>query len=271
MPLNAKDPRFQKLLLGLLGLAGLLYCFFFTTWVPFTYKANASQLSALSAQYMSMTKDLNKARQSAHQLSYLEREYELLHRKWEQGQALLPQMVDMAWVLRTLTLMGNQSGVEFTLFRPLPPKPAQYHTENPIEIKAVGGYHQIGAFLAEVANLSRIVNVTNLEITTNKDRIEDQPAAVSFVAVTYTLGGTGVPPGQTGAAGKDKSARAQAAGGSAAAAAGGTAGGSEGATTGGTAGTTTGGTAGATTGDHGAAAESTPRPAPLRSDGGSGE
>ena len=196
MAINSKDPRFQRGFLISLGVAGLLYCFFFTAWVPFTYKANATQLGALEAQYLSMNKDLNKARQAAHRLPYLEREYELLHRKWEQGRSLLPEKVDMAWVLRTITLLGTRSGVEFTLFRPLPPQPAQYHTENPVEIKVVGGYHQIGSFLAEVANLDRLINISNLEVVTNKDKVADKPAEASFVAQTYTLGGTGVAPDQ---------------------------------------------------------------------------
>jgi type IV pilus assembly protein PilO len=194
MPINASDPRLQKSLLGGILLAGLLYSYFFTTWVPFTYKANAAELKGLETHYLDMSKDLNKARQATHRLPYLEKEYELLHRKWEQSQALLPERQDMAWLLRTITLLGTQAGVEFTLFHPLPSRPAQYHTENPIEIKVVGGYHQIGAFLAEVANLERVIHVDDLEVQTGKEKNSEQPAEASFVASTYTLGGTGVAP-----------------------------------------------------------------------------
>jgi len=45
-----------------------------------------------------------------------------------------------------------------------------------------------------MANLQRIVNVTNLDLETNKDHDSDKPAEASFVAVTYTLGGTGAAP-----------------------------------------------------------------------------
>jgi type IV pilus assembly protein PilO len=196
MPMDMKDPRLQKAILVAIALAGVLYCYFFTTWVPFTYRANASQVGLLEDHYREMSKDLNKARQAAHSLPYLEKEYDLLHRKWEQSRSLLPEHQDMPWLLRTITLLGTQSGVEFTLFRPLPSKPAQYHTEDPIEIRVRGGYHQIGAFLAELANLDRIVNVTDLEITSPKDREEGITAEAGFVASTYTLGGTGVPPEQ---------------------------------------------------------------------------
>jgi type IV pilus assembly protein PilO len=110
----------------------------------------------------------------------------------------------MAWLLRTITLLGTQAGVEFTLFRPLPPRPVQYHTENPIEITVVGGYHQIGAFLGEIANLDRIISVSELEIKTSKEKDPDQPAEASFVATTYTLGGTGVSPEEAKASAQGK-------------------------------------------------------------------
>jgi type IV pilus assembly protein PilO len=200
MPLNPKDPRVQKVFLGGIALAALLYSYFFTTWVPFTYQANASQVGSLEERYRGLSKDLNKARQATHRIPYLEKEYDLLHRKWEQSRSLLPEEQDMASLLRTITVLGTQAGVEFTLFRPLAPRPLQYHTENPIEITVVGGYHQIGAFMGEMANLDRIISVTELEINTSKEKDPEQPAEAHFVAITYTLGGTGVAPEQAKAA-----------------------------------------------------------------------
>jgi type IV pilus assembly protein PilO len=194
MALNPKDPGFQKALLGGLFLAALVYVFVFTEWLPITYKANASELTGLEEKYRDISKNLNKARQATHRLPYLEKEYLLLHRKWEQSQALLPESQDQAWCLRTISLLGAQAGVEFTLFRPGAPRPQQYYTEHPIEISVAGGYHQVGAFLGEVASLDRIINVDDLEITASKDRNPERPAAASFVARTYVLGGTGKPP-----------------------------------------------------------------------------
>lgn len=194
MPTDVRDPRVQKGILAAIGVAGLLSCYFLTDWVPFTYKANASQIQELENSYREMSKDLNKARQATHSLPYLEKEYELLHRKWEQSESLLPEDQDMAWLLRTVTLLGTNAGVQFTLFHPLPAKPSQHHTENPIEIKVRGSYHQVGSFLGELANLERIVNVSDLEMIVPKDKDEEETCEAYFVASTYVLGGTGVPP-----------------------------------------------------------------------------
>jgi type IV pilus assembly protein PilO len=41
----------------------------------------------------------------------------------------------------------------------------EYYAELPISIRVTGRYHDIGAFAADVANLSRIVTLHNMVIT----------------------------------------------------------------------------------------------------------
>ncbi|MEZ4651151.1 MAG: type 4a pilus biogenesis protein PilO [Candidatus Eisenbacteria bacterium] len=195
MAINARDPRVQKSILGAMLVGAVVYVYFFTDWFAFTYKANASELSELEEEYRELSKDLNKARQAINRLPYLEKEYELLHEKWEQGRQLLPEEEEMVEMLQKITLLGTRAGVEFTLFKPLPPRPMQDYTEIPMEITVAGGYHQVGAFLSEVANMKRIVNVSGLEMKTVEERSarEGQTATATFEAVAYRLGGTGVP------------------------------------------------------------------------------
>lgn len=210
MPINPKSPAVQKAILGGMLLVALLYVNFFTQLLPFTYKANAAEVTTLETNYKELSKDLNKARQATHRLPYLEKEYLLLHQKWEQSRSLLPEEQDMAWCLRTISLLGSQAGVQFTLFKPLPTRPAQYYTEHPIEINVTGGYHEVGSFLSEVANLDRVINVTQLDLQTPKSRDEETPVEASFVAVTYVLGGTGVPPEEEPAISKEAADKAKA-------------------------------------------------------------
>ncbi len=194
MGIQLRNPKAQRIILGSIVGLGVLYVYFMTAWVPFTYKASAAELKDLSGRYEVVSRDLTKARQQVNSLPYLQKEYELVHSKWQSAQALLPDKEEMASLLRAVTLLGDQSGVIFVLFRPLPPSPAQYYTEHPVEVTVEGGYHEIGAFLGELANMQRIVTVSGLSISTAKESPEDKPASASFIAKTYTLGGTGVPP-----------------------------------------------------------------------------
>ena len=197
MAINAKDPRVQKSILGAMLMGAVVYVYFFSDWFSFTYKANASELTVLEEDYRELSKDLNKARQAINRLPYLEKEYELLHAKWEQGRQLLPEEEEMVEMLQRITLLGTRAGVEFTLFKPLPHRPMPDYTEIPIEITVAGGYHQVGAFLSEVANMKRIINVSSLEMETVEAREAraDQTSTATFEAVAYRLGGTGVPEG----------------------------------------------------------------------------
>lgn len=216
MAFDIRNPQSQKLFLGLVAGGVLSYGYFFTDLVPFTFKAQAAEIGTLENRYRDLSKDLTKARSAINQLPYLEQESDLLHGKWEQGRVMLPEAVEMTALLRTLTIIGNQTGVEFVKFRPLQPKPATNYTENPVEISVVGGFHQVGAFLAEIANLDRVINVRGLSLETNKDKRDPLalPAQASFLAVAYTLGATAPPPpppdmkkGSKGASAKTKPAK----------------------------------------------------------------
>ena len=211
MALNARDPRFQKSVVGVLLVGCVLYTYFFTDWFSFTYKANASELDTLEGEYRELSKDLNKARQAINRLPYLEKEYELLHRKWEQGRVLLPEDESMVDLLREVTLLGTRAGVEFTLFEPLVQRSMMDYTEVPVQVTVAGGYHQVGGFLAEIANMERIVNVSGLKMETVPDHqaVAGQTATATFEAVAYRLGGTGVPPAE----GEDTAAAAKTAAG----------------------------------------------------------
>ncbi|MDM7917265.1 MAG: type 4a pilus biogenesis protein PilO, partial [Candidatus Eisenbacteria bacterium] len=139
MAIQLNDPKTQKAALAtILGLA-VLYVYFLTSLFPFTYKASAAQIGELNGRYTQLSSDLTKARQTVHSMAYLEQEYELLHRKWLSAEALLPDEQEMASLLRAVTLLGDQSGIDFVLFRPLPEQAAQYYTEHPVEVQVEGG------------------------------------------------------------------------------------------------------------------------------------
>jgi type IV pilus assembly protein PilO len=63
----------------------------------------------------------------------------------------------------------NQAGLgrslQFELFRPGQVNVKEYYAELPIAVKVTGSYHDIGAFVADVANLSRIVTLNNLALS----------------------------------------------------------------------------------------------------------
>jgi type IV pilus assembly protein PilO len=51
------------------------------------------------------------------------------------------------------------------LFRPGQVSVKEYYAELPITLRVTGRYHDIGSFASDIANLSRIVTLSNLSIT----------------------------------------------------------------------------------------------------------
>ena len=77
----------------------------------------------------------------------------------------LPGKAEMDALLSDINQAGLGRGLQFELFRPGQQQVKDYYAELPIAIRVTGRYHDVGAFAADVANLSRIVTLQNLAIT----------------------------------------------------------------------------------------------------------
>jgi type IV pilus assembly protein PilO len=77
----------------------------------------------------------------------------------------LPGKAEMDALLSDINQAGIGRGLQFELFRPGAVAVRDYYAELPISIRVVGRYHDIGAFTADIANLSRIVTLHDLALT----------------------------------------------------------------------------------------------------------
>ena len=81
----------------------------------------------------------------------------------------LPGKAEMDALLSDINQAGLGRGLQFELFRPGSVVVKDYYAELPIAIKVSGRYHDIGAFAGDIANLSRIVTLHNLVVTSPND------------------------------------------------------------------------------------------------------
>ena len=81
----------------------------------------------------------------------------------------LPSKAEMDALLSDINQAGLGRSLQFELFRPGQVAAKDYYAELPIAVRVTGRYHDLGAFAADVANLSRIVTLNNLTITPQKD------------------------------------------------------------------------------------------------------
>ena len=193
MALDLKSPVQQKIILSALLAVGALSVFFFTHFLPFNFPNQAERIDGLKAEYEKKSTELARARATVADLPRFEAEYEQLHQRWSLAAELLPTDRQVAALLRKITLAAQQTGVRFVTFRPSGPKNEQYYTEMPLQITVNGGYHQIGSFLAELANLRRIITVSNLKLKAGSGTDPLLTTAVDFTASAYSLNTTPAP------------------------------------------------------------------------------
>lgn len=86
--------------------------------------------------------------------------------------ALLKQLPDKSEI-EALLIEVNQAGLgrglQFELFKPGQEQIKDFYAELPISVKINGGYHDFGAFAADIAKLPRIVTLNNISIVPVKD------------------------------------------------------------------------------------------------------
>jgi len=82
-----------------------------------------------------------------------------------QVEKQLPGKAEMDALLSDINQAGLGRGLLFESFRPGQVQVRDYYAELPIALKVTGRYHDIGAFAADIANLSRIVTLHDMNLT----------------------------------------------------------------------------------------------------------
>ncbi len=200
MDINVKDPKLLRWAGAVLVVLVIVPMYFISASYPFTYASRTKTIAELEAHHQKLAQDLERARLLVRNLERVEQEYAILNDQWQVAQALLPEENEMPDLLRKVTAAGQQSGVEFELFRPQTPVNQGFYSDNPVEVRIAGGFHQTGVFLSRLANLNRIVNVGNLTVEGIDDQSDTPYTVITEMTITaFTQGASNVLPGAEGA------------------------------------------------------------------------
>ncbi len=127
------------------------------------------ELTAEKAKEVQLKEDYKKKLAQAVNLDALKKQREQVQQYVTQLEKQLPSKAEMDALLSDINQAGLGRSLQFELFRPGQVSVKEYYAELPIAVRVSGRYHDIGAFAADIANLSRIVTLNNLTITPVKD------------------------------------------------------------------------------------------------------
>jgi len=132
---------------------------------------------ALKAEYK------NKLAQAIN-LDALKKQKEEVQTYVTQLEKQLPGKAEMDALLTDINQAGIGRGLVIDQFIPGATETKEYYAELPIAIRVTGRFHDIGAFAADIAALSRIVTLHNLSISPDQ-RSTGGGLSMEAVARTY--------------------------------------------------------------------------------------
>lgn len=127
------------------------------------------ELVAEQAKEVQLREDYKKKLVQAVNLDALKKQREQVQQYVTQLEKQLPSKAEMDALLSDINQAGLGRSLQFELFRPGQVSVREYYAELPIAVRVTGRYHDMGAFAADIANLSRIVTLNNLSLTPSKD------------------------------------------------------------------------------------------------------
>lgn len=134
---------------------------------------NSSQeeLEAEQAKELTLRDEYKKKLAKAVNLEALKKQREQVQQYVTQLEKQLPSKAEMDALLSDINQAGLGRSLQFDLFRPGQVAVKNYYAELPIAVRVTGRFHDIGAFVSDIANLSRIVTLNNLTIMPGKESV----------------------------------------------------------------------------------------------------
>jgi type IV pilus assembly protein PilO len=178
--LDPKDPGLWPLIPRVVILSGIFVVVLALAWW-FGWRVQTDELDGKVQQEQKLKDEwLNKKKQAVNldeyrnQLAEIDRSFGALLKQ-------LPNASEMESLLVDINQAGLGRGLQFELFKPGSEVMKDFYAELPITVRVTGNYHDFGAFAGDVAKLSRIVTLNDIDIAPNKD------GGLSMAAVAKTF------------------------------------------------------------------------------------
>lgn len=138
-------------------------------WFAWLTNSN-DELESERSKEVALKTDYQKKVAQAANLELLKKQREQVQQYVTLLEKQLPSKAEMDALLSDINQAGLGRSLQFELFRPGQVSVKDYYAELPIAVRVTGRYHDMGAFAADVAGLSRIVTLNNITVTPQKDK-----------------------------------------------------------------------------------------------------
>jgi len=166
--MNPNDPGSWPLIPKITVLIGLFAAILLAGWW-FVWNDQLTELETKQREEGTLKQQyLDKKRQAVNLDLYIQQLAEI-DRSFGALLKQLPDKSEIEALLIEVNQAGLGRGLQFELFKPGQEQIKDFYAELPITVKINGGYHDFGAFAADIAKLPRIVTLNNISIAPVKD------------------------------------------------------------------------------------------------------
>lgn len=176
-------PSSKKILILIGILCVITGMYFYLFFIPVQ-----NDLKVLRVELDKLIKELNEGKMITRDLEKFKGQIEKLNVELTNALTQLPNEKEIPEILKSISRLGKESNLEFTLFKPKPEEPQQFYARVPIDLVMVGSYHNTGLFFDKIGKLPRIINVVDFNMSRAKEvkgREADVVIRTSCLITTY--------------------------------------------------------------------------------------
>jgi len=173
-------PQQQKLAaLGVLILLILGLDYFFL------YSPRSDEISKLAQEIENGRVERDKKKKEVANIPKLKQQMVELDARLKEAVAQLPDRKEIPDLLSTISSKVKEAGLDILVFRPRGENLQEFYAEIPVDIVVRGGFHNVVTFFDEVGRMSRLVNISNIELRNPKASGDLMVMEGSSLATTF--------------------------------------------------------------------------------------
>lgn len=178
--LDPNDPGVWPVAPRVAVFVGLLIITVALAWW-FDWRGQVALLEQRQGEEVQLRQDWASKKRLAVNLLEYRRQLEETDRQFGALLKQLPNRAEMDSLLADINQAGLGRGLQFELFKPGPDVVKDFYAEMPIDVRIIGSYHDLGQFASDVAQMPRIVTLSNIAM----DKQDDQILKLEAKAITY--------------------------------------------------------------------------------------
>ncbi|MBI5098944.1 MAG: type 4a pilus biogenesis protein PilO [Nitrospirae bacterium] len=192
-----------KLQVLIFTLPALLFIILFVVMI---FLPKNTEIKNLNAKITKLNQEIASSQEKVKILDKLIEENKLLKAKLESLKEQLPEEKEVSVLLKQISELGLQSGLEVLLWRPEAKKtsPENLYVEIPVKVEVLTAYHNLGVFFSHISRLPRLVNISDIDLSIKAQKGKEKDGLITAAFTARTFASVSTDEIVKGEEGKDK-------------------------------------------------------------------